>query len=288
MDIGPATDASAEPRPTDSRLQSFGPALALAGLFFYSLTWTFSAGPPAPATASVRDLDGYERSSGQLGTTSTGEFLPLGVTQLPDPRGLEGAYALHSVIERLGPLPAGVAVESQDASLTSAQAVLTALAPAQLTFDFFDFPGWQATVDGQPAPIIPSQPNGLITITVPTGRHSVQVVFGNTPLRTTATALSFIAAGLLAIIASGRLPLPGFAATPTHPHTLFTHTHRSSLRWIAHTPHSHTPHTIPSSSPSASSPSTATTASSRARASTARRWPARARHWTQTSRTNWY
>ncbi len=182
-----------------------GPALALAGLFFYSLTWTFSAGPPAPAAASVRDLAAYEIGSGQLGTTSAGEFLPTGVRQLPDPHSLEGAYALHSVIERLGPLPPGVAVESQEASVTSAQAVVSAPAPAQLTFNVFDFPGWRATIDGQPAPITASQPNGLITVTTPAGQHTVTVAFGSTPLRTVAVALSFMTAGLLAIVASGRV-----------------------------------------------------------------------------------
>src|SRR5579859_3542757 len=183
-----------------------GVALALAGLFFYSLTWTFSASPPAPVTASVRDLARYELDSGQLGTTSTGEFLPAGVTQLPDPHSLEGAYALHSVIERLGAPPAGVTVESQTNSVTSAGAVVTAQAPAVLTFELFNFPGWRATVDGRPAPITTSQPNGLIQVGVPAGQHSVEVSFGSTPLRTVAVALSFMAAGLMAVIASGRVP----------------------------------------------------------------------------------
>ncbi len=207
VDLEPATEPLRDARSQWVWLPAFAPALALAGLFFYSLTWTFSAGSPAPATASVRDLTGYERSSGQLGTTSTGEFLPVTVSTLPDPHGLEGAYALHSVIARLGPLPAGVTVETQAASVTSAQASLTALAPAQITFTLFDFPGWRATLDGQPTPITASRPNGFITLSIPPGRHTVQVDFGATPVRTVATALSFLAAGLLAIIASGRIPL---------------------------------------------------------------------------------
>jgi len=42
---------------------------------------------------------------------------------------------------------------------------------------------------------------------VPFGAHTVTVDFGSTPLRTAATAVSFIAAGLLAILASGHFPL---------------------------------------------------------------------------------
>jgi hypothetical protein len=200
------TRATAGTRPP-ATISAAAPAVALAALFFYSLTWTFSASPPAPATASVRDLAGYELSSGELGTTSTGEFLPMAVSRLPDPHSLEGAYALHSVIQRLGPLPAGVSVSSQSATVTSAQAVVTAQSAAALGFDFFDFPGWRATLDGQPAAISASQPFGLITVQVPAGQHSLQVTFGSTPLRASAMALSFIAAGLLLVFASGRISL---------------------------------------------------------------------------------
>jgi hypothetical protein len=231
VEIEPADDAFRETRPPEAPRQSVGPALALAGLFIFSLTWTFSSRPRAPAVAGVRDLAAYERSSGQLGTTSAGEFLPLGVTKLPDPQGLEGAYALHAVIARLGPLPSGVTVETQDATVTSATAVVSAQSPAQLTFALFAFPGWHATLDGQPTSITASQPNGLITVSVPSGRHTVQVAFGSTPLRTIATAVSFLAAGLLAIIASGRIPL-----THSRTHAL-THALSPTLaRFASHTP----------------------------------------------------
>jgi len=199
--------SSAADGQSSSWLMRAVPALALAGLFFYSLTWTFAASAPAPVSATVRDLAGYERDSGQLGTTSAGEFMPASVAALPDPHGLEGAYALHSVIARVSQPPAGVTVIAQSATVASAQAVVSAASAAQLAFDIFDFPGWRAQVDGQPAAITASQPNGFITVAVPAGQHTVAVDFGATPLRTTAAALTFITAGLLAILISGRLPL---------------------------------------------------------------------------------
>ena len=163
---------------------------AIAGLFFFSLTWTFSAGAAAPTTATVRDLAGYERDSGQLGTTSAGEFLPASVEQLPDPHGLDAAYAASDVIERLAaPLP-GVTVEAQSATTRSAEAVVSAEAASTLTFDFFDFPGWRAAVDGQPAAITPSTPNGLINVAVPAGRHTVAVGFGSTVPRSLGGGMS--------------------------------------------------------------------------------------------------
>ena len=193
------------------------PALALAALFFYSLTWTFSSGPPAPPSASVRELAGYERASGQLGTTSAAEFLPVGVQRLPDPHSLDGSYALHSVIERLGPLPAGVTLETQDATVGSAGAVVTVAAPVALTFNFFDFPGWRATVDGVATPITASTPNGLITVPVPAGRHTVRVTFATTPLRAAASVLSLAGVAFVALTLFRSRPQPAVAPDQHRP-----------------------------------------------------------------------
>jgi hypothetical protein len=200
--------------------------LALAALFFYSITWTFSASPPASRSASVRELAGYERASGQLGTTSAAEFLPLSVHLLPDPHRLDAAYALHSVIERLGPLPPGVILDTQASALASASAVVTVSAPVALTFNFFDFPGWRATVDGASTAITPSEPNGLITVPVPAGRHAVRVSFATTPLRAGASVLSLAALAALAFVAFTLSPWRAhLAAAPStgvpglHPYT---------------------------------------------------------------------
>ncbi|MEP7357614.1 MAG: hypothetical protein ABI847_10275, partial [Anaerolineales bacterium] len=114
-------------------------------------------------------------------------------------------------------LPLGVAVEAQSATTTSAQAVVSAATSATLTFNIFDFPGWRATVDGQTTGIIPSVPNGLITLPVPAGRHTVEVTFGSTRPRSLGAGISLgtlAALGLLAGLslrtghASAPIPFP--------------------------------------------------------------------------------
>jgi hypothetical protein len=175
-------------------------ALWVAVLFVGSLTWSFAPSFAAPASASVADLAIYEHDAGQLGTTSAGEFLPRQVQTLPAPDSLRSRYAQRDIIERVAALPAGVKLVSQSASLTSADAVVDAQSAAALTFDFFYFPGWRATVDGKPAPIGATSPQGLITVPVESGHHTVVVQFGDTPLRAVAEALSAMSLMLLAAV----------------------------------------------------------------------------------------
>lgn len=56
------------------------------------------------------------------------------------------------------------------------------------------FPGWRAAIDGVETPIRPDGPYGLITLEVPPGTHTVEVRFGDTPLR---AATTWVSAGAL-------------------------------------------------------------------------------------------
>ncbi|MGH2521269.1 MAG: 6-pyruvoyl-tetrahydropterin synthase-related protein [Anaerolineales bacterium] len=179
------------------RLGHWGLVIGTFLLFLYSLPWTFAPVFHTPTAPTVRDIHSYEAETGQLGTTSTGEFLPRDVQELPAPDSLRTHYAAKPVIDRLAGLPAGVALISQSATLTSATATVDAQSPAHLTFNIFFFPGWRATVDGQPAPIEASTPQGLITVPVESGQHTVAIHFGLTPLRTMAIGLSGTALSVL-------------------------------------------------------------------------------------------
>ena len=86
---------------------------------------------------------------------------------------------------------------------------VTALAPFPLALHRFYFPGWQARIDGQAAPVYPSGELGLVTVDVPAGDHVVELRFGDTPLRRFANGLSLLSLGIwlaLAIPALRRRP----------------------------------------------------------------------------------
>jgi hypothetical protein len=101
-----------------------------------------------------------------------------------------------------GPAPRVTLVERGYLGLT---ARTEADAPSALIVHQFYFPGWQATADGAPLAVGPAGPLGLVMLTVPAGRHTVEVWFGETPVRDAGLAGS--GAALLVLLAALTLGL---------------------------------------------------------------------------------
>ncbi|MBL7065377.1 MAG: hypothetical protein ISS49_14385 [Anaerolineae bacterium] len=73
--------------------------------------------------------------------------------------------------------------------------------PFRARYLAFYYPGWRVTVDGDPVPIAPTEPDGLISFDVPAGRHTIRIRFGETPLRLIADAISLLSlAALVALL----------------------------------------------------------------------------------------
>jgi hypothetical protein len=75
--------------------------------------------------------------------------------------------------------------------------------PATLRLKSYNFPGWSATIDGQPAAVF-SDKDGAVAVSVPPGIHTVKVSFVNSPPRTIGKALSILA--LAAVFGLAALP----------------------------------------------------------------------------------
>ena len=88
---------------------------------------------------------------------------------------------------------------------TQFAAQVSAQASFPLTLHRFYFPGWQARIDGQGAPVYPSGELGLVTMDVPAGDHAVELRFGDTPLRRLANGLSLLSLGIWLVFATPRL-----------------------------------------------------------------------------------
>ena len=72
--------------------------------------------------------------------------------------------------------------------------------PATVLFYTYDFPGWRATVNGQPVAHRAEPPYALIAVDVPAGQHEVAIRHGTTPVRTAGaliSALSLLIVGWL-------------------------------------------------------------------------------------------
>ena len=157
-----------------------------------------------------------ENSGRWLGTTSTADYVPVTVEMLP-PRRLQ---MVDAIAQGLPPdrvnyeaMPDGAVVVTETVRPLRTRYHVTAPKQFRLRLYQFDFPGWQVMIDGEPADTELAAPEGTIVILIPQGEHVVEVVFGSTPARTLAWAIS--AAGLLAALGvAWYLHRTGIAAAP--------------------------------------------------------------------------
>lgn len=141
------------------------------------------------AARSVDDVVRFERETGAIGTTSTGEYYPIWVRERPGPSPDAGKLDPSS-------LPDGATARLAEWQPLRQRYQIELPAPARLTWNVLLFPGWMARVDGAAAPLEIVEPHGLIGVPVPAGSHEVELTFESTPLRTGAELLS--ALGLVA------------------------------------------------------------------------------------------
>jgi hypothetical protein len=74
---------------------------------------------------------------------------------------------------------------------------MDAAAESTIEISCFFFPGWLARIDGAAIPIEPSPGTGLIRITVPKGRHRIELLFTHTLVRRAAESISTVSALVL-------------------------------------------------------------------------------------------
>jgi len=71
--------------------------------------------------------------------------------------------------------------------------------PIEFRLNTFNFPGWQASLDGKKIKIKDNNDYKLITVLIPEGKHNLAFVFKNTPIRTLSDLIS-IASILIVIL----------------------------------------------------------------------------------------
>jgi hypothetical protein len=128
-----------------------------------------------------------------VGTTSTADYVPSTVDNFPRPNdGLMADFYAGRPLDRVNrdTLPEGVSVISEQIRPLHSRYTISATDDFPLRLFLFNFPGWQATIDGEPVTIELGRPEGFIVITIPPGEHVVDVWFGGTPARTLAWAIS--------------------------------------------------------------------------------------------------
>ena len=161
----------------------------LALLAVYGFAWQFPPYHPPALSATRADIAAFERQW-SAPALSAGEYLPVTVQEWPP----DNAVAPFDAAA----LPAGAVIHHAACSVLACDLTIEAADPLTVPFNIFNFPGWQATVDGQSHPLVTRAPHGLIGVVVPAGRHDLRLTFGSTPVRDAATGIS-LTAGLIGI-----------------------------------------------------------------------------------------
>ncbi len=181
--------------------------------------------PTAPPTVNAALLRASEGDTVAAGTLSGGEFLPVSI-ELGQPldEHVGGRASYESAFPEAGwiagrvwPYSGSLEVRrvSGGVTWTEAEIAVEGMQPAELAFHTTVFPGWRAYVDGHPAAMRPApfDPEahvgyGFAIVSVPPGRHRVQLVFGSTFWRTLGFFVSLAGAAALALLALWRLRQP--------------------------------------------------------------------------------
>jgi len=159
----------------------------------YGMSWQYTPRWHDPMHGiTVKDVCALEQQFGSLGTTATGEYLPKWVLELPP----LDEPCTFGVSERLdtSALPEGSIAQVTMSTSLKTDLSVTVPEDTELVFRIFYYPGWYATVDGRATPVFPSGPQGLLSLDVPSGTHTLEVAFGSTPTRKLALAVSLLSA----------------------------------------------------------------------------------------------
>jgi hypothetical protein len=154
-----------------------------------------------PANPSLAEMMDMERRMGAVGTTATGEYLPIWVEWVPPESLLEPMYRAGLPLKRLdtSTWPEGSTVLEEEYAPTAGRITVRPTKMLRVFFDIHYFPGWRAYIDGEEVPIEPTQGQGRISFIVPAGEHVIRLQFEELPLRMAADAISVIS--LLVLLA---------------------------------------------------------------------------------------
>ena len=175
----------------------------LAALGLAPLIVVASVANVLPVLSDVREADvtprgsmAFEMTTGSIGTAAAAEYLPTWAKERlhTTPLSLEATLGEGAASDSPWLSP-GMEVRETERRPYGSVYQVRAQQEGDLVLGAVYFPGWQASVDGQPVSIAPSDPYGLIKLHVAAGDHRVETRFGETRLRQ-AFDLASAAAGL--------------------------------------------------------------------------------------------
>lgn len=141
--------------------------------------------PPFAGRVTAADAQRYEEI-GVLGITGENEYLPKWTdfqnrpAARPDYTLYENLDWFFQVWEESIPSDATVKQRETAPHRTGETFDIQAVSPFALQIRQMYFPGWQATLDGQRIEVKPTGKQGLATVEIPAGEHTLEIWYGGT------------------------------------------------------------------------------------------------------------
>jgi hypothetical protein len=191
------------------RWRSAGLALALLVVLAGALPMVY----PNQAFVTWKNLSptdeiDMEKTDHIWGTTSYDEFNPLWGkkpgwdTNMPYEEYRTDPLLIQvDIIQRMQEAP-----DLQVEQLGGATNRVTVTGERPVHFRQFYFPGWTATMDGQPVAVYPEDEVGAITIDVPTGEHIITLAYTGTTEQTIGAIVTLISIGITGVLLYRRKP----------------------------------------------------------------------------------
>lgn len=178
------------------RLTSWIAAVLVALLFVGGIPWQWVPQwlDPMPHVSRV-DINTLDIRYSSLGSTTMGEYLPATVQQLP-PLDASATAEPYDRLDRSS-LPPGYTIQHATWEPLAMSVDLSLPSTSSVVFKTFYYAGWRAWVDGVEVTITPTLSNSLISLSVPSGGHQIQVLFGSTAIRDLGLGISLAALLLL-------------------------------------------------------------------------------------------
>jgi 4-amino-4-deoxy-L-arabinose transferase-like glycosyltransferase len=150
-----------------------------------------------------KKLTSFEEISWRVSKTSF-EFSPVGIktakTELGTTTiGLSKKDLTKNSFDILTSDKKGVVVRQTINKFSKKEFEINSIKPVEFRLNTFNFPGWQASLDGKSIKIIDNNDYKLITVNVPKGNHKLSFVFRNTLVRKISLFISIISIVILFI-----------------------------------------------------------------------------------------
>ena len=168
-----------------ARWRTAGLLIGLLGVLGAALPWTY----PARESLHWDRLTAADEIQVELddhlwGLSSYDEFQPVWGASVPLDAPDVAAYAdapLRIGLYSLDLIRAYPDLQAEQLDDTTVRVTLTA--PRPVRFRQYYYPGWTATLDGQPIEVYPEDEIGLITLDVPAGEHVIALHYAGTPVQ---------------------------------------------------------------------------------------------------------